>query len=225
VSHVSGPDAIWNEEEQKLFLYYHGENNITRLASSTDGIHFGYEGVCVSTADFDQISEASYARIMRYPLPEKGSRYLMLLMGNNRGTRKIYKAWSKDGRKWETQRTPFMEPQTRTGQLCPGFLLPWRGKQYLVYHDFDLLNTRDFNANVCDLHVSEVDASFEQTRYLGVFYDHRSAGPDNLAQMSATLVEEGGTLYLFSNIGPRLHQKIALATAPAESVDGKAGDR
>ena len=36
VSHVSGPHAIWIEEEGKLFVYYHGENNVTRFASSTD---------------------------------------------------------------------------------------------------------------------------------------------------------------------------------------------
>jgi hypothetical protein len=27
VSHVSGPHAIWNDEESKLFLYLHAENN------------------------------------------------------------------------------------------------------------------------------------------------------------------------------------------------------
>ena len=106
VSHVSGPHAIWIEEEERLFVYYHGENDVTRYASTTDGIHFQYEGVAVTTKDFDAISEASYARIFRYPIPGKDNRYIMLVMGNNRGTRRIYLAWSKDGRSWETRRTP-----------------------------------------------------------------------------------------------------------------------
>ena len=33
----------WNEEEKKVFLYFHGENSVQRLASSKDGIHFDYE--------------------------------------------------------------------------------------------------------------------------------------------------------------------------------------
>ena len=40
VSHVSGPHAIWIEEEKKLFVCYHGENNVTRFASTRDGIRF-----------------------------------------------------------------------------------------------------------------------------------------------------------------------------------------
>ena len=81
-----------------------------------------------------------------------------------------------------------------------------------------------------------MDAAFEHTQYLGVFYDRTAFAPDNVAQMSPCLVTEdgqrvegilpsfdhpdaGGTpatrnrLYLFTNVGPRLNQKIALAIA------------
>jgi hypothetical protein len=73
VSHVSGPHALWIDEEKKLFVYYHGENDVTRFASTTDGIHFQYEGVPATTKDFDAISEASYARVFRYTIPGKGN--------------------------------------------------------------------------------------------------------------------------------------------------------
>jgi hypothetical protein len=219
VSHVSGPHAIWNEEEHKLFLYYHGENPITRFASSTDGIHFKFEGVALTPNDFENVSEVSYARIFRQAIPGKDNRYIMLLMGNNAGTRKIYLAWSKDGRAWATQRPPFMSPEKKTGQLAQAWLLPWQGKFYLVYHDYDPKGT--------DLHISEVDPEFTKTRYLGIFYDHTSASPDNTAQMSPCIMEEDNKLYLFTNIGPRLHQKIALAIAegsrkPKQNVSGDA---
>ena len=58
-----------------------------------------------------------------------------------------------------------------------------------------------------------MDAAFEHTQYLGVFYDRTSFSPDNVAQMSPCFVTEGNRLYLFTNIGPRLNQKIALAIA------------
>ena len=85
------------------------------------------------------------------------------------------------------------------------WLLPWQAKLYLVYHDYDPKGT--------DLHISEVDPEFTKTRYLGIFYDHTSAGPDNTAQMSPCIMEEDNKLHLFTNIGPRLNQKIALGVA------------
>ena len=118
VSHVSGPHAIWIEEEKKLFVYYHGENDVTRIASTADGIHFQYEGVAVTTKMFDAISEASYARVFRYTIPGKDNRYIMLLMGNNRGTRRIYLAWSKNGRNWEPRRSPILDPPAGTNQIA-----------------------------------------------------------------------------------------------------------
>ena len=82
VSHVSSPHAIWNEEESKLFLYFHGENKTTRFATSRDGIHFTYGGIAVTTTMFDQVTEASYARVFRYTLPGKDNRYIMTVMGH-----------------------------------------------------------------------------------------------------------------------------------------------
>lgn len=213
VSHVSGPHAIWNEEENRLFLYFHGENDITRLASSTDGINFKYENISFTTKQFADISEASYARIFRYNIPGKDNRFIALVMGNNKGTRKIYLAWSKDGRSWETRSEPLIEPKDKSGQLAQAWLLPWCGKLYMIYHDY--------NAKGTDLHVSVVDPALEHVKYIGIFYDHRTAGQENVAQMSPCLIEENGKLYLFTNIGPRLKQKIALAIASVADEPGK----
>lgn len=212
VSHVSGPHAIWIEEEKKLFLYYHGENDVTRLASSTDGVHFQYEGAPVTTKMFDDINEASYARIFRHTIPGKDNRFIMLLMGNNKGTRRIYLAWSKDGRAWESRRTPLLDPPPGTGQVAQAWLFPWHEKLYLIFHAHEAKQVQS-----ADLHVAEIDAAMEKPRYIGLFYPRTSISPDNAAQMSPCLIENGGTLYMFTNVGPRLKQKIALATAPAPS--------
>jgi hypothetical protein len=210
VSHVSGPHAIWIEEERRLFVYYHGENDVTRFASSADGVRFRYEGVAVTTKMFDAVSEASYARVFRHALPGKDNRYLMLLMGNNRGTRRIYLAWSKDGRTWEPRRTPLLDPPPGTNQIAQAWHFPWQGKHYLIFHGHlaDSFQT-------ANLYAAEVDAGFERTTHLGLFYDHAAAGPENVAQMSPCFLTEGDKLYMYTNIGRRLNQKIALAAAPA----------
>lgn len=66
---------------------------------------------------------------------------------------------------------------------------------------------------IANLYVSEIDPAFERPIYRGLFYDHTSASPDNVAQMSPCFLEENGKIYMYTNVGPRLHQKIAVAVA------------
>jgi hypothetical protein len=51
----------------------------------------------------------------------------------------------------------------------------------------------------------------------GLFYDHTTASPDNVAQMSPCFLEANGKIYIYTNIGPRLHQRIALAVADVDA--------
>jgi hypothetical protein len=208
VSHVSGPDAIWNQEEHKTFLYFHGENDVTRLASSADGVHFAYECAVISAGMFDHCTEASYGRVFRHTLPGKDNRYVMLLMGNNAGTRRIYLAWSKDGRQWEARRTPVLNPPPGTDQVAGAVYLPWRGHGYLIFHANN--SKADFNRGF-DLYVAETDAAFEHPRLIGQFMDRAFVSPTNPAVMSPSFLEDQGRLYLFFNIGPRQNNQIALA--------------
>ena len=211
VSHVSGPDVVWNDQEKKLFLYFHGENPVTRLASSADGVHFDYEGVAVTTRMFgDQVSEASYGRVFRHELPGQTNRYVMLLMGNNHDTRRIYLAWSSDGRRWQARQAPLMDPPPGTDQVAGAVYLPWRGHHYVVTHANN--SKSDFNTGF-DLYVAETDAGFEHVTPLGKLMDHTFVSPTNPAVMSPTFLADHGRLYLFFNIGPRLQNKIALAVA------------
>jgi len=157
---------------------------------------------------FDAINEASYARVSRYTLPGKDNRYIMLLMGNNRRTRRIYLAWSKDGRRLESRRTPLVDRPPGTGQIAQAWYFPWRGRHYLIYHAH---LTDSFQT--ANLYASEIDPAFEQPTLLGLFHDHTTAGPHNVAQMSPCFLEAQGKIYMYTNIGPRLNQKIALAVA------------
>lgn len=216
VSHVSGPDAIWNEEEGKVFLYFHGENDTTRLASSADGIHFDYEGAVVTTKMFEtNVTEASYGRVFRHSLPGKENRYVMLLMGNKNNTRRIYLAWSKDGRKWETRPTPLFDPPPGTDQVAGAIYFPWNGRDYFIFHSHRSSSSQ-LNEGF-DLYLAETDAAFEHVKQLGKFMDRRFASSTNPAVMSPTMLEDEGRLYLYFNVGPRLQNKIALAIATPPS--------
>ncbi|HUT91234.1 MAG TPA: hypothetical protein VMY37_17165 [Thermoguttaceae bacterium] len=48
-----------------------------------------------------------------------------------------------------------------------------------------------------------------------------TASPDNVARMSPCFLEENARIYLTTNIGPRLHQKIAFAVADAQNAQVK----
>ncbi|MDR3709402.1 MAG: hypothetical protein P4L33_13965 [Capsulimonadaceae bacterium] len=207
VSHVSSPHAVWNDDEGLLFLYFHGDNDVTRLATSKDGIHFDYAGPVVTIADFDGTSESSYARIFRYDLPGTDARWIMLLMGNCGGNRPIFFASSRDGRTWTTKREPLILPPPGYADVGSPWHFPWQGKHYILLHAHEDGENRPFSS----IHAYEVDAAFTETRRLGLFYDRSSVSPENERHSDVFTIEEDGTLYLVTDIGMRLHQKIALA--------------
>jgi hypothetical protein len=134
----------------------------------------------------------------------------MLLMGNDRGTRRIYLAWSKDGRKWETRPTPLMDPPPGTDQVAGAVLLPWAGKHYLIAHANN--SKVGFNEGF-DLYIAETDAALEHVKPLGKFFDRMLVSPTNPGVMSPCFIEDAGRLCMFFNIGARLRNKIAFAFA------------
>jgi hypothetical protein len=211
VSHVSSPHALWIEDEKKLFLWFHGDNGTTRYAASADGIHFTYEGVAVSTRDFDDITECSYARIFEHTIPDLGNRYVILLMGNNRGNRRIYLGWSKDARHWETRRGPFIPalPRSSSGNVVSPWLFPWRQKLYVICHSrFKHLG------DVRSICAVEIDPTFQSIRSVEHLFTAIKGEPDKGRVASPCFIQEGEKLYMFYQSGKRLRSRIALAVAP-----------
>lgn len=203
VSHVASAHPIWNEEEGKLFLYFHGENSVTRLATSEDGIHFNYEQVVIRTSDFTGISEASYARVFEHELDGKDNRYVMTLMGNNNGTRKIYLAWSKDGREWETQQEPLISPQPgQGGNLSGAYYFPYNGNHYVTVH-----------GGSGNQYVIDVGENFDQEIHLGAYYQPTQNSPENGRAASRSYMYSENELYMIYEAGQRGSTKIALARA------------
>ncbi len=206
VSHVSSPHAVWNDDEKLLFLYFHGENDTTRLATSANGIDFDYVGQMITTADFEGTTESSYARVWRYDLPSTADKWIMLLMGNVGGNRPILFASSPDGRTWHPRYKPLISPPPGYTDIGGPWYFPWQGRHYILVHAHPVGKMGESS-----IHAFEIDASFTKTRHLGRLYDRLAVSPDNLRLGDPHPFVEDGQLYLLTDNGPRLHQKISLA--------------
>ncbi|WP_199716742.1 glycoside hydrolase family protein [Micromonospora musae] len=214
VSHVSSPHAVWIEGEGKLFLYFHGENSITRYATSTDGIHFDYGGTAVSR-DASTGGETSYARVFEQAVPRLGSRYLMVFMDNPTAAppgptgpvaRRIRWAVSPDARTWTIQPEPLVTPQGDEGANASGpFFLRWQGRNLVIYHAAD-----------GNMHAVDVGENFDQELHLGVVHDSMTAAPDLGRSAAPTFYFDGRSAHMYYEAGGRLTATIghAVATLP-----------
>jgi len=211
VSHISSPHALWNGPMEKLCLYFHGENDTTRLATSRDGIHFDYEGVAVHTGMYDRISEASYARVFPCDPASSRGRYLMVFMGNNDGTRRIYSAWSNDGRTFEAEKKPLINPPpgTEVTQVGAPWYLPHEGRNIILFHG-DIVPP-NWNELTTDIYAADVGPDFTQENHLGIFYRRQEVSAENLRVSDPCILEAGGVRYLFASAGPRLRQTLVIA--------------
>lgn len=212
VSHVCSPHAIWNPDEGRLFLYFHGENDTSRYSISRDGVHFEYGGIAVTTQSFGpDLTEASYARVFRLQRDVGKGRYWMLLMGTLEGTRSVWQAWSADGRRWEALPTPLITPPPGTNQMGPGWLFSWEGQDYLIA--FANRDDTPLYEPISDLYLYAVRPDYSGVDFCGLLMDHTEAGPDNFRINDPCLLQTPERWYLFVNMGRRLRQSIALAVA------------
>jgi hypothetical protein len=122
VSHVSSPDVLWNAAEGRMFLYFHGENTVTRLATSADGLQFDYDREVITTAQVDAAltgrtaTETSYARVFENPDRHSTNRFGMFIMVNHTdNVRKIAVAFSPDARDWTVQPDLLVTPGAAEG--------------------------------------------------------------------------------------------------------------
>ncbi|MET8233433.1 hypothetical protein ABZS77_22465 [Micromonospora sp. NPDC005298] len=211
VSHISSPHAVWIEGENKLFLYFHGENSITRYATSDDGIHFEYGGTAVSRNDSTG-GETSYARVFEQSVPRLGTRYLMVFMDNPTAalpgptgpvSRRIRWAVSNDARTWTMQPEPLVTPQGIEGPNASGpFFLRWNDRNLVIYHAAD-----------GNMHAVDVGPDFDQETHLGVVHDSMAAAPDLGRSAAPTFYFDGRTAHMYYEAGGRLTATIGHATA------------
>jgi hypothetical protein len=199
VSHVSSPHALWNAADGRVYLYFHGENTTTRVATSADGRSFTYGGTVLTTGMLpSDVSESSYARV--FPHPSRPGMYVMLFMGNQAGTRKIFIGWSHQlASGWQFKPEPLISPAAgEGGQLSGAHYWSRNGGGHVVYH-----------GGSGAIHVAHVGTSFDREDHLGVLYTEpvatRAAAP--------SFAEEGGRLHMFYEAGQRGNTNIAVARA------------
>lgn len=113
VSHVSSPDAVWDEQGKRVLLFFHGENSTIRVAESVDGITFTHLGVAVERSGGEpEVVESSYARVTALSeLDPTISGFVMLYMDKpvDEG-RRIRVADSSDGVRWSVREAPLIVP-------------------------------------------------------------------------------------------------------------------
>ncbi|MEV0133556.1 hypothetical protein AB0H83_34465 [Dactylosporangium sp. NPDC050688] len=202
VSHVSSPHVLWNASTRQFFMYYHGENTTTRLAISSDGIHFTYYGTVLTTAMVPGTSEATYARVFEHRIAALGNKYVMVFMGLKNG-RRIFWGWSNDGKSWQFDPNPLVSPAA-DGQsdLSGPHLLYRNNTTYVVYH-----------GSSGDMFLTEVGNNFDKEIHLGVFHAALSGAPDNNRSAAPSFGTDGGVQYMFYEAGQRSGTKIAVARA------------
>ena len=222
VRHVSSPHALYVPEASRLFLYYHGDNDTTRFATSGDGLHFDYGGVAVSKDSFPDISGTSYARVFRHEAGTRPENYLMLVHVFKVDREAAYPferlglnaAWSLDGRTWVPDPEPIVS-LADLGEnefLCAPSLLHWGDRNFVLFHRDR--GDPDAPGEVwTEVYSVEVDAGLNRLGDPALFCSRRIFGDDNPRWSDPNPIIEGDTLYLFGSIGPRLHQRIGLAKA------------
>lgn len=201
VSHVSSPHVIWDAPTRQFFCYFHGENTVTRVARSRDGIVFSDETPVLSTRLVPGTSETSYARVFEHTLPGRNNRYVMVFMGV-RNRRRIFYGWSPNGWDgWRFSPDPLVNPEPDgVTDIAAPTLVKRNGTVYVAYHGDD-----------GRMRLTEVGDGFDKEVHLGVF--HAPGPADNGRVAAPSFGTEGGTSYLFYEAGPRLKARLCIARA------------
>jgi hypothetical protein len=205
VSHVSSPHVVWDAPTRQFYLYFHGENTTTRVARSTDGVHFTNETPILSTNLVPNTTETSYARVFEHSVAGKGNRYVMVFMGAHTirpGTRKIFWGWSPNGWSgWQFAPNPLISPSgDGLTDISAPHVLHRNGTTYVVYH-----------GSGGNMYLTEVGNNFDREVHLGVF--HRPIASDNGRVASPAFGTDGGVQYMIYEAGPRLDARICVARA------------
>ncbi|WP_437583236.1 DUF1349 domain-containing protein [Paramicrobacterium sp. CJ85] len=210
VSHVSAPDAVWNDQTGELFLYFHGENTTDRYATSTDGVTFDYGGVVMTTEQFGQdATETSYNRIFENPFPENGWEYAMFFMVNDTtNVRRIGLAYSHDMVKWEPQPGWVVEPGVAEGTNVAGpEIWQWQGTTYVLY-----------GSSTGTIFAKQLDSSLHSFGESLPLYVPGATPPQDGRASSPQIITVGDKTHMIFEIGGRSGTTIAHATLDPDGI-------
>ena len=206
VPHVSSPDAKWNVESGRLFVYFHGSNSVTRWAETDDGINFDYGGVAVTNEmGGPDVTETSYARVFTHRDTSSDYKYGMFYMGNERDNkRRIRLAESRDGRTWVVNPDYVVAGGSEEGtNVSAGSLWEWDGQLYVIYH-----------ASSGKTYARTIDQTLRKVGDTPILLHKASGNGEDVGRIaSPEIVTHNGETYLFYESGDRLGATIAWAKA------------
>ncbi|KAM5343853.1 hypothetical protein ACJ41O_012390 [Fusarium nematophilum] len=206
VPHVSSPEASWNDQAGRLFVYFHGDNTQTRWAETDNGVDFDYGGIAVDNAmGGPNVTETSYARVFPHPNPSSKYAYAMFYMGNEKDNiRRIRLAESRNGEDWDVDPDYVVEGGPEEGDnLSGGNFWEWEGQSYVIYHG----SSGKMYARTIDHTLRDVGSQPI------VFYQSSGVGSDTGRVAAPDPITYQGKTYLFYESGARLRGTIAWAKA------------
>lgn len=216
VSHVAAADVIYNEDLDKIVMYFHGENDTDRYATSDDGVNFEYGDIVLTTKMFGQDStETSYNRVFKNPEVDNpasdayGYKWAQYLMVNDRAnTRRVGLALSHDGITWEPQPGWVAEPSVETGpNVSPSGFWQYNGKNYVLFH-----------GSVGKIFAKRVDENLRSIGDPQVLYVPDVVPPEAGRSSSPRIIEHEGKVHMFYEAGVRSHTTIFHAVLDPNGV-------
>src|SRR5690606_30681575 len=113
--------------------------------------------------------------------------YVMLLMGNQQGQRKIFMARSTNAREWETGPDPiFSAPDPKAPQTSSPWLWEWDDRIFVLAH-------APYSDQPYGIFAMETDRELLKFRYAGKVFEATHEEPRVAAP---SLIEEDGKIYL-----------------------------
>lgn len=227
--HISGCQIVWNDDQNKYIMYFHGPNTTSHYATSDNLVEWTFGGSIFTANQFSPIgAEASYAKAFEHEIPGLGNKYVMLLMNQENQIRRIYWAHSKDGINWTPVPKPLISPDLNY-KTVPGtdrkpsydgggtgaygnnisgpFLMEKDGRYFVFCH-----------GNADNLMVVEVGESFDMEIHWGEYLKSTDVIFNKNGVPTATrpaapdfIQDDNGKWYMFFEAGGRLGANIGYA--------------
>ena len=226
--HISACQVVWNDIQNKYFMYFHGPNTTSHYATSDNLVDWTFGASIFSSNQFSSGAvEASYAKVFEHEIPGLGNKYVTMLMIMEGNMRKIYWAHSTDGVEWTVVKKPLISPDKNYKKI-PGtdikpdysgsfgnniagpFLFEKDGRYFVIV-----------NASSGHLFVIEVGESFDKEIHWGAYMKASDVVIDTDTKGNLVAVpriaapvfiqNDEGKWYMFFEAGGRLGANIALA--------------
>lgn len=226
--HISACQVVWNEEQNKFIMYFHGPNTTTHYATSDNMVDWTFGESIIVAHQFSPIgAEASYAKVFEHTIPGLNNKYVMLLMNQENQIRRIYWAHSNDGINWIPVTKPLISPDLNYKKI-PGtdtkpnyhgggtgaygnnvsgpFLMEVNGRYFVYCHGPNNIAVVEVGEGFdMEVHWGNYITSKEVVFNVeGVPTETRPAAPDFLQ-------DDEGRWYMFFEAGGRLSANIGYA--------------